>query len=67
MHAVSSGPQISHLLFVDDLLLFIEASIEQAHFITWVCFINPRDNVLTIKRSKKKFSKNVDNQLHQDI
>jgi len=28
MRAGRYGPQISHLLFVDDLLLFAEASIE---------------------------------------
>jgi len=31
MRAGRYGPQISHLLFVDDLLLFAEASIKQAH------------------------------------
>jgi len=31
MRAGRYGPQISHLVFVDDLLLFAEASIEQAH------------------------------------
>jgi len=31
MRAGRYGPKISHLLFVDDLLLFVEASIEQAH------------------------------------
>jgi len=31
MRAGRYGPQISHLVFADDLLLFAEASIEQAH------------------------------------
>lgn len=33
MRASSYDPQISHLLFADDLLLFAKASIEQAHCI----------------------------------
>jgi hypothetical protein len=33
MRAGRYGPQISHLLFVDDLLLFAEASFEQSHCI----------------------------------
>jgi len=33
MRAGRSGPLISHLLLADDLLLFVEAFIEQAHCI----------------------------------
>lgn len=33
MRARKDGPQISHLLFEDGLLLFVEASMEQAHCI----------------------------------
>jgi hypothetical protein len=31
MRACRYGPQITHLLFIDDLLVFAEASIEQAY------------------------------------
>ncbi|PNX73125.1 ribonuclease H [Trifolium pratense] len=69
MRACRYGPQISHLLFANDLLLFAEASIEQAH-----CILNCLDifckasgQKINSQKTEIYFSKNVDKQLMEDI
>jgi len=66
MRAGRYGPQISHLLFVDDLLLSAEASIEQAH-----CIMHCLEHFC--KASGQKFNSqktkifNVDQHLKEEI
>ncbi|GAU36899.1 hypothetical protein TSUD_220680 [Trifolium subterraneum] len=69
MRAGRSGPQISHLLFVDDLLLFAETSIEQAHRIMHCLdlFCTASGQKINNKKTQIFFSKNVEPQLRDDI
>jgi hypothetical protein len=69
MHAVRYDPQISHLLFVVDPLLFADASIEQTHCIMHCLYLFCQASGQRITNQKKEiyFSKNVDQQLRDDI
>lgn len=68
MRAGRNGPQISHLLFADDLLLFAEASIEQAYCVMHCLdmFCQASGKKLNNQKTQIFFSKNVDN-LRDDI
>jgi len=69
MHAGRYGPPISHLLFADGLLLFAEASIEQAHCVLHCIdmFCQSLGRKINKHKTQVYFSKNVDNQLREDI
>ncbi|GAU39340.1 hypothetical protein TSUD_60910 [Trifolium subterraneum] len=64
-----SGPKISHIFFADDLLLFVEASIEQAHCIMHCLelFCEASCQKINSQKTQIFFSKNVDQQLRNDI
>jgi len=69
MRAGRYGPQISHLLFANDLLLFVEASIEQAQCVMHCLHLFCQASGQKINNHKTQiyFSKNVDNQLREEI
>jgi len=69
MRAGMYGLQISHLLFADDLLLFAETSIEQAHCVLHCLDTFCQASGQKINRNKTHvyFSKNVDTQLREEI
>jgi hypothetical protein len=67
MRAGRYGPQISHLPFANDLLLFAEASIEQAHCVMHCLDLFCQASGQKINNQKTQFSKNVDSQLRDDI
>jgi len=69
IRAGRNGPQISHLLFADDLLLFAEASIEQAHCVMHCLdmFCQTSGQKLNNQKTRIFFSKNVDDNLRDDI
>jgi len=61
--------QISHLLFANDLLLFAEASIKQAHCIMHCLdlFCQASGQKINSQKTEIYFSKNVYQQLKEDI
>ncbi|GAU36844.1 hypothetical protein TSUD_213680 [Trifolium subterraneum] len=69
MHAGRSGPKISHLLFADDLLLFAEAYIEQAHCVMHCLeqFCLASGQNINSQKTQIFFSKNVDQRTRDDI
>ncbi|CAJ2627891.1 unnamed protein product [Trifolium pratense] len=69
MRAGRYGPQISHLLFVGDLLLFAEASIDQAHCVMHCLdlFCQAFGQKINTQKTQIFFSKNVDEKLRDDI
>ncbi|CAJ2657953.1 unnamed protein product [Trifolium pratense] len=69
MRAGRSGPKISHLIFADDLLLFAEASIEQAHCVMHCLdqFCLASGQKINSQKTQIFFSKNVDQRTRDDI
>lgn len=69
MRAGRYGPQISHFLFANDLLLFKEASIEEAHWFMDCLdlFCQASSQKINNHKTQIYFSKNMDNQLHEEI
>lgn len=65
----STGPTLSHLCFVDDMVLFSEASIEQLEII-WDClnrFCEASGQKISYNNSQVFFSKNINHDLAEEI
>ena len=62
IYASRNGPMLSNLFFADDIVLFAEASVEQAHVIQdcLARFCNASGEKISLPKSGVFFSKNVD-------
>lgn len=63
------GPEISHLMFVDDMVLFAEASMEQMSVIISImnCFAQASGQIVRFSKSSLYVSPNVDVGLTADL
>lgn len=63
------GPNLSHICFADDLILFAEASVAQVHVIRRVleAFCSASGQKLSLEKSKIFFSGNVSGDMEKEI
>ena len=69
IRASRTGPKLSHLMFVDDLILFSEASVEQAKVIAHVMqkFCNMSGQKVNVAKSSLFCSKNISRRIVKKI
>lgn len=69
MYAWWDGPQVSHLIFANALLLFPKATIEKAycikHCLDQLC--QSSGQMINVEKTQIYFSANIDSQLRQEI
>lgn len=67
--AGTKGTQVSHLLFINDMILFTEASMKQITVVNKCCdeFCEQSGQKVSVTKTQILFSNNVENSLAQRI